>query len=145
MLPLSAVVIVPPSWWAGIAWLPADPPLAPLLPPLLPQPARPSMLAPATNAVSASHKPGRLFIEPSSRRTSGSGPSGPWDPQSLTVQDGAPTGKLERRARVESVAQAVAEQVERQRHDQQHQARPDDQPGLDRVELHGLVEQLAPA
>src|SRR6476620_6190173 len=98
MFPFRAVVIVPPSWWAGIAPLPPDPPLPLLLPPLLlPQPERPSMLTPATNAVSASHKPGRLFIEPSSRRASGSSaPPGPRDPQSLTVYDGALLGKLER-------------------------------------------------
>src|SRR3954464_3061271 len=153
MLPASAILIVPPFWCGGMApALPPPPP--PLLElPLLPQPARPSMATPAASAASVSHVPGRRLIDPLSSSGSGLPPCRRRNPQSLSLRRSwrgkvsercEPRG-LERGARVERVAETVAEQVERQRQDQQRHARPHDQPGLDRVELHRGVEQVAPA
>src|ERR1700758_4089706 len=44
---------------------------------------------------------------------------------------------------VERVAEAVAEEVERQRRDQHGEARPEHQPRLNRVVLGSLLEQVA--
>src|SRR4249919_2489235 len=103
MLPASAILIVPPFWCGGMAFvfapLPAFPP--PLS--LLPQPAAPSSTTPAASAPSVSHNPGRLLIRVlPSRFRAGTRP--PRCPLSTPRYDAEGEAKvrerLERRARV---------------------------------------------
>src|SRR5438477_11595755 len=121
MPPCHAALIVPPGLPLVLPVAPVLTLLAPPLPLLLPQPDAPNNTTPSVTAPSAIHIPGRLmrFL---SRCVSGARWLTEAPPIRVCRRHGrrkvsrgtARTG-LERAARIERVAQAVAQQVERKR------------------------------
>src|SRR6476659_6040589 len=150
MPPCHAALMVPPGLPVV---LPVAPVLTVLAPPLLllPQPDAPSNTTPSATAPSAIHIPGRLM-----RFLSLCVSGARWLTETPPIHVGRRHGRrkvscgtrgpgLVRAARIERVAQAVAQQVERERREQDAQARPHHQPGDGRVVVHGRVDQVAPA